>query len=153
MHNTIPVEIKILRTINGKSPLPVYATDGSAAFDFYAATKRLEVIDPGRTFFVPTGISIWIRDPSKALLILPRSGLGCKNRIVPGNSPGLLDADYQNEVIVCLTNMSDDVFRFEPGDRIAQGIVIPVFHMEFNVVDEFSSETSRTGGFGSTGIK
>jgi dUTP pyrophosphatase len=154
MNNKVPVEVKILNDIRGKSPLPTYGTPGSAAVDFYAAIDFPMVIDPGKTVFVPTGVAIWVKDPSLALLILPRSGLGCKNRVIPANSPGLIDSDYQNQIFICLTNENEqDVFKFEPGDRIAQGILIPIYHMEFNVVDEFSGKTERTGGFGTTGIK
>lgn len=83
--NIVPVEVKILRQVNGKGSLPFYATEGSAGIDFIAATPGTVVIDPGKTVFVPTGIAIWINDPTKALWIVPRSGLGCKNRVIPDN--------------------------------------------------------------------
>ena len=85
MKNIVPVDVKILRKVNGKNPLPFYATEGSAGIDFIAATDGTIVIDPGKTVFVPTGIAIWIKDPACALWIVPRSGLGCKNRVIPDN--------------------------------------------------------------------
>jgi len=132
--------------------IPKYSTDGSAGIDFYAAIDKPCIIFPGKIEFIPTGVAVWIKDPEYALLILPRSGLGCKHRIVPGNSPGLVDSDYQGQVFVCLENKGKANFEILPGDKIAQGVLIPVVRMDFDVVDEFHKETERnTGGFGSTG--
>jgi len=146
------LELKVIRSIEGINLIPQRSTDGSAGVDLRAAVEEKTVVYPGETRFIPTGISIWVKDPSKAVLILPRSGLSCKNSIKPANSPGLIDSDYQGELVVCVVNQSENRFYIEPGDKIAQAILIPVIPFEFIEVDEFSNTTKRgEGGFGHTG--
>ncbi|MCL1486905.1 MAG: dUTP diphosphatase [Marinobacter sp.] len=130
---------------------PAYATDGSAGLDLRACLSQPLVLDPGDTQLIGTGLAIHIADPALAALILPRSGLGHKHGIVLGNLVGLIDSDYQGELMVSCWNRGQTRFTVEPGERLAQLVLVPVVQAEFEVVDEFDSSHRGTGGFGSTG--
>jgi len=131
--------------------LPAYATAGSAGLDLRACIDAALVIEPGQTVLVPTGLAIHIGDPGYAAMILPRSGLGHKSGIVLGNLVGLIDADYQGQLMVSTWNRSGVAFTLQPMDRLAQLIVVPVMQVGFNVVEDFASSDRGAGGFGSTG--
>lgn len=149
----IKVDLKILdERLGNEIPMPTYATDGSAGLDLRAMLDEDITIKPGESVLVKTGMAIHLDDPRYASIILPRSGLGVKHGIVLGNLVGLIDADYQGELMVSLWNRSDKEFELKVGERMAQLVIIPVLQAQFNIVDEFKSETERgTGGFGSTG--
>jgi dUTP pyrophosphatase len=137
-----------------KDLLPSYATRGSAGLDLRACIDDAIVIAPGATVLVPTGLAIHIADPGYAAMILPRSGMGHKNGIVLGNLVGLIDSDYQGQLMVSTWNRGQQAFTLQPMERLAQLIIVPVMQVGFNVVDEFDSdkESERgAGGFGSTG--
>jgi len=144
------IDLKILDP-RMKDFLPAYATPGSAGLDLRACVDAPLVIEPGQTVLVPTGLAIHIADPGYAAMILPRSGLGHKNGIVLGNLVGLIDSDYQGQLMVSTWNRSQAAFTLQPMDRLAQLVVVPVQQVDFNVVDEFSSSDRGAGGFGSTG--
>jgi len=131
--------------------LPAYATTGSAGLDLRACVDAPLTIEPGQTVLVPTGLAIHIGDPGYAAMILPRSGLGHKYGIVLGNLVGLIDSDYQGQLMVSTWNRSESAFTLQPMDRLAQLVVVPVLQVGFNVVDDFSSSERGAGGFGSTG--
>ena len=131
--------------------LPKPATAGSAGLDLRACLDAPLVLEPGQTHLVPTGIAIHLEDPGLAAVLLPRSGLGHKHGIVLGNLVGLIDSDYQGQVMVSVWNRSAHPFTIAPGDRIAQMIVVPVVQVEFDVVAEFEASERGAGGFGSTG--
>jgi len=135
--------------------LPTYGTPGSAGLDLRACIDAPIGIWPGETVLIPTGLAIHIDNPGYAAMILPRSGLGHKNGIVLGNLVGLIDADYQGQLMVSIWNRNhpdtDKVFEINPLDRIAQLVIVPVLQVEFNVVQEFGASDRGTGGFGSTG--
>jgi len=131
--------------------LPEYATSGSAALDLRACIDAAITISPGQTKLIPTGIAIHISDPGLAALILPRSGLGHKHGIVLGNLIGLIDSDYQGEVMVSCWNRGDAEFMLQPFDRFAQLVIVPVVQAAFREVHEFASSERASGGFGSTG--
>ncbi len=131
--------------------LPRPATAGSAGLDLRACLDTPLVLEPGQTHLVPTGIAIHLEDPGLAAVLLPRSGLGHKHGIVLGNLVGLIDSDYQGQVMVSVWNRSSHPFTIAPGDRIAQMIVVPVVQVEFDVVAEFEESARGAGGFGSTG--
>lgn len=146
------IQLKILDKRVGKEfPLPDYATEGSAGLDLRACLDAHLHMDPGETHLIPTGISIHIDDPSLAAMLLPRSGLGHKHGIVLGNLVGLIDSDYQGQVYVSMWNRSDKTFTIEPGDRIAQMVLVPIVQAEFDIVDEFAASHRGAGGFGHTG--
>lgn len=132
-------------------PLPSHATDGAAGLDLRAMVKQTTVIAPGQTLLLPTGMAIYIEDPGYAGMILPRSGLGHKHGIVLGNLVGLIDADYQGELMVSCWNRSDHSFTIEPGDRIAQLVIVPVQQVSLRQVDSFSATDRGEGGFGHSG--
>jgi len=134
-----------------KDQLPEYSTSGSAGLDLRACIDAQMNIEPGQTVLVPTGFAINIEDPKYAALILPRSGLGHKHGIVLGNLVGLIDSDYQGQIMVSVWNRGSESFNIEPMDRIAQLVVIPVVQVQFNLVDDFNETTRGSGGFGSTG--
>lgn len=134
-----------------KDALPQYATPGSAGLDLRACIQATRTIQPGETHLIPTGIAIHLADPGLAAMILPRSGLGHKHGIVLGNLVGLIDSDYQGEIMVSTWNRGKDSFTINPLDRLAQLVVVPVLQVAFNVVDEFDSSSRGDGGFGSTG--
>lgn len=131
--------------------LPAYGTPGSAGLDLRACLDAPLTIEPGQTVLVPTGLAIHIGDPGYAAMILPRSGLGHKSGIVLGNLVGLIDSDYQGQLMVSTWNRSATTFVLQPMDRLAQLIVVPVLQVAFNVVTEFASSDRGAGGFGSTG--
>jgi dUTP pyrophosphatase len=146
------IQLKILDKRVGKEfPLPDYATEGSAGLDLRACLDAHLHMDPGETHLIPTGISIHIDDPSLAAMLLPRSGLGHKHGIVLGNLVGLIDSDYQGQVYISMWNRSDKAFTIEPGDRIAQMVLVPIVQAEFDIVEEFADSHRGAGGFGHTG--
>lgn len=146
------IELKILDPrVGSKFPLPNYATEGSAGMDLRAILDEPLEITPGETQLLPTGIAIHINDPQLAAVLLPRSGLGHKHGIVLGNLVGLIDSDYQGQLMVSCWNRGDKPFVIEPGERIAQMVIVPVVQPEFHIVDEFEESQRGTGGFGSTG--
>lgn len=130
---------------------PQYATAGAAGIDLRACIELAVKIHPGETILIPTGIAIHLSDPGLAAMILPRSGLGHKHGIVLGNLVGLIDSDYQGEILVSTWNRGHDSFTLNPLDRLAQLVVVPVVQAAFNVVDEFPASERGAGGFGSTG--
>jgi len=144
------IDLKILDP-RMKEVLPAYGTPGSAGLDLRACLDAPLTIEPGQTVLVPTGLAIHIGDPGYAAMILPRSGLGHKNGIVLGNLVGLIDSDYQGQLMVSTWNRSATTFVLQPMDRLAQLIVVPVLQVGFNVVEEFASSDRGAGGFGSTG--
>lgn len=146
------IEVKILDSKIGKEiPLPTYATQGSAGVDLRACLDEPLTLKPGQTELIPTGIAIHIADPSLAATILPRSGLGHKHGIVLGNLVGLIDSDYQGQLFVSCWNRGQDAFEIQPGDRIAQMVVVPVVQVEFNIVSDFELSSRGEGGFGHSG--
>lgn len=152
--NKKTIDTKILDNRLGNDfPLPTYATEGSAGIDLRAMFDKTTEIKPGETVLTPTGLSMHIADPNLAALVLPRSGLGSKNGIVLGNLVGLIDSDYQGQLFVPLWNRSQTPFTIEPGDRIAQLIIVPVVQAEFNIVQEFEESSRGEGGFGHSGKK
>ncbi len=134
-----------------KEYLPSYATSGSAGLDLRACIAEPVALAPGETQLVPTGLAIHIADPGYAALILPRSGLGHKHGIVLGNLVGLIDSDYQGQLMISTWNRGTEPFTFNPMERLAQLVIVPVLQVEFNIVDEFETSSRGTGGFGSTG--
>ena len=132
-------------------PLPAYATDGSAGLDLRALLDAPVELAAGATLLIPTGLAIHLDDPSLAALILPRSGLGHKHGLVLGNLVGLIDSDYQGQLMVSCWNRSDAAFTVQPGERIAQLLVVPVVQVELQVVDDFAASGRGEGGFGHTG--
>ena len=145
-------QVKVLDTRLGTEwPMPTYATAGSAGLDLRACVEESTVIEPGQTVLVKTGLSIYIEDSNFAGLILPRSGLGHKHGIVLGNLVGLIDSDYQGELMVSVWNRSQTAFSLEPGERLAQYVLVPVIQAQFDIVDEFEATERGAGGFGHTG--
>lgn len=146
------VQVKLLDPRLGKEwPLPSYATVGSAGLDLRACVDEAIDIEPGQTVLVKTGMAIYIHDVNFAGLILPRSGLGHKHGIVLGNLVGLIDSDYQGELMVSVWNRGQTTFRLEPGERLAQYVLVPVVQAEFEQVEEFEETLRGAGGFGHTG--
>ena len=146
------IQLKILDPRLGKDfPLPAYATDGSAGLDLRACVDKALELAPGATSLIPTGMAIHIGDHAHAAVILPRSGLGHKHGIVLGNLVGLIDSDYQGELMVSCWNRGQSPFTVEPGERIAQLVVVPVVRADFDIVTEFESSQRGAGGFGHTG--
>jgi deoxyuridine 5'-triphosphate nucleotidohydrolase len=146
------VKLRILDPRIGREfPLPQHATAGSAGMDLRACIDAPLVLAPGAAELIPTGIAIYIADPTLAAMLLPRSGLGHKNGIVLGNLVGLIDSDYQGPLMVSVWNRSTAAFTVNPGDRIAQMVMVPVVQVAFEVVEDFSLTTRGSGGFGSSG--
>ncbi|AZI13676.1 dUTP diphosphatase [Avibacterium paragallinarum] len=146
------IDVKILDPrIGADFPLPSYATEGSAGLDLRAMIDESIELQAGETKLIPTGLSIYIADPNLAAVILPRSGLGHKHGIVLGNLVGLIDSDYQGPLMVSMWNRSDQPFKVEVGDRIAQLVFVPVVQAEFNVVTDFAQTERGEGGFGHSG--
>ena len=147
---SISIDYKILNT-KAANHKPKYASQGSAGLDLRACIDNSYSLTPGETFLIPTGISIYIKDPGYAGIILPRSGLGHKHGIVLGNLVGLIDSDYQGELLVSCWNRSDKAFLINPLERIAQLVIVPVNQASFNLVNDFPDSKRGEGGFGSTG--
>ena len=146
------IDVKILDPRVGQQfPLPTYATSGSAGLDLRACLDDAVELAPGDTTLVPTGLAIHIADPSLAAMMLPRSGLGHKHGIVLGNLVGLIDSDYQGQLMISVWNRGQDSFTIQPGERIAQMIFVPVVQAEFNLVEDFDATDRGEGGFGHSG--
>jgi len=146
------VQVKILDSRLGREiPLPEYATEGSAGIDLRACLESDLELAPGETELIPTGMAIHLDDPGLAALILPRSGLGHKHGIVLGNLVGLIDSDYQGQLMVSCWNRGDSTFTVRVGERLAQLVIVPVKQVAFDIVDEFGRSDRGAGGFGSTG--
>ncbi len=146
------IQAKILDPRLGSDfPLPAHATKGSAGLDLRAMLQEATVLQPGQTLLIPTGLAIHIADPGLAAMILPRSGLGHKHGIVLGNLVGLIDSDYQGELMVSCWNRCDTSFTIEPGERIAQLVLVPVVQVQLQLVDDFTASQRGAGGFGHTG--
>ena len=144
------IDVKVLDP-RLQSQLPTYATPGSAGLDLRACLDAPLTLAPNAWQLVPTGMAIHLADPGYAALILPRSGLGHKHGVVLGNLVGLIDSDYQGQLMVSAWNRSDTAFTIEPMERIAQLVIVPVMQVGFDVVEEFDSSERGVGGFGSTG--
>jgi dUTP pyrophosphatase len=144
------LQVKILDE-RMRNQMPSYGTPGSAGLDLRACIDAAIEIAPGETVLVPTGLSIFVEDPRYAALILPRSGLGHKHGIVLGNLVGLIDSDYQGQLMVSTWNRSSVPFTLEPMERLAQLVIVPIQQVELKIVDEFAESSRGTGGFGSTG--
>ncbi len=132
-------------------PLPAYATAGSAGLDLRACLDQTLTLEPGDAELIPTGLAIHLEDEGLAALILPRSGLGHRHGIVLGNLVGLIDSDYQGELKVSCWNRGREPYTLEPGERIAQLVVVPVLQVELEVVEEFAASARGAGGFGHSG--
>ena len=146
------LQAKILDPRLGRDfPLPQYATPGSAGLDLRAMLSQDQVLEPGQTLLIPTGLAIHIADPGLAAMVLPRSGLGHKHGIVLGNLVGLIDSDYQGELMVSCWNRSQTAFSITVGERIAQLVLVPVVQANFELVEEFDDSQRGTGGFGHSG--
>lgn len=146
------IDVKILDPRVGKDfPLPAYATEGSAGMDLRACLSNAVTLEPGQTELIGTGIAIHIGDPNLAATLLPRSGLGHKHGIVLGNLVGLIDSDYQGELMVSVWNRGNTTFSIEPGERIAQMVILPVVRADFNIVSDFTETKRGEGGFGHSG--
>ena len=147
-----PLKLRVLDARIGREfPLPAYATGGSAGLDLRACLDAPLVLAPGQAQLIPTGLSIWLEDPGLAAVLLPRSGLGHKHGIVLGNLVGLIDSDYQGPLMVSCWHRGGEPFTVQPGERIAQLVVVPVVQVEFEIVDEFVATARGAGGFGSSG--
>ncbi|MCX4170613.1 MULTISPECIES: dUTP diphosphatase [Paraburkholderia] len=144
------LDLKILDA-RMREQLPAYATTGSAGLDLRACLDEPLPLKPGETALVPTGLAIHVADPGYAALILPRSGLGHKHGIVLGNLVGLIDSDYQGQLMISTWNRGTTTFVLNPMERLAQLVIVPVVQAEFNIVDDFETSERGAGGFGSTG--
>jgi dUTP pyrophosphatase len=147
-----PIALKVLDDRMAEH-LPAYATAGSAGLDLRACLDAPLVLEPGQTELIPTGLALHIADPGLAALILPRSGLGHKHGIVLGNLVGLIDSDYQGQLMVSCWNRGHTTFTVQPMERIAQLVLVPVVQAKFEVVDDFDASHRGEGGFGSTGTR
>lgn len=146
------LQVKLLDSRIGKEiPLPHYATNGSAGLDLRACIEDEIVLKPGQTELIPTGLSIYLENPSYAAMLLPRSGLGHKHGIVLGNLVGLIDSDYQGQLMVSCWNRGQTDYTVKVGERIAQMVIVPVVQTEFDIVEEFQATERGGGGFGHTG--
>ncbi len=146
------VKLKVLDPrLGNEFPLPDYATEGAAGLDLRACLGAPLELAPGRTELVPTGLAIHLDDPGLAAVLLPRSGLGHKHGIVLGNLVGLIDSDYQGQVYVSAWNRGSETFTIQPGERIAQMVIVPVVKARFEVVDDFEATRRGAGGFGHSG--
>ena len=147
---SLSIDYKILNPLI-KEHLPSYGSAGSAGLDLRACIEKELIINPGETELIPSGISIYIKNPGYAALILPRSGLGHKHGIVLGNLVGLIDSDYQGELLISCWNRGDKEFIINPLERIAQLVLVPVYQASFNLVNDFEISERGEDGFGSTG--
>lgn len=151
---TRTLQLKVLDPrFGGEWPLPAYATEASAGMDLRAALDAPLVLAPGDAALVPSGLALHIGDPGLCAVILPRSGLGHKRGIVLGNGTGLIDADYQGPLLISVWNRGREAFSIQPGDRIAQLVILPVVRATFEVVDTFEDSARGAGGFGHTGVR
>lgn len=151
---TQSIEVKLLDPRFGDEwPLPAYATAASAGMDLRAALEAPLTLAAGDTALVPSGISIHLADPHLCAVVLPRSGLGHRHGIVLGNGTGLIDADYQGPLLISVWNRSAEAFTLQPGDRIAQLVVLPITRVSLQVVDTFADSARGEGGFGHTGVR
>ena len=149
-----PLKVRIVDARVGTDfPLPAYATGGSAGLDLRACLNGPLVLEPGKAELIPTGLAIHIDDPGLAAVILPRSGLGHKHGVVLGNLVGLIDSDYQGQLMVSCWNRGREPFTVNPGERIAQMVIVPVVQVEFDVVEDFAGTERGAGGFGHSGRK
>ena len=139
--------------IGTEFPLPAYATDGSAGLDLRALLEAPLTLAPGKAELIPTGLAIHIDDPGLAAVILPRSGLGHKHGVVLGNLVGLIDSDYQGQLMVSCWNRGTTDFVVQPGERIAQMVIVPVVQVRLEVVEDFAASSRGAGGFGHTGTR
>jgi dUTP pyrophosphatase len=147
-----PLRVRILDPRLGADfPLPQYATAGSAGLDLRACLEKPLELEPGRAELIPTGLAIYLQDPGLAAVVLPRSGLGHRHGIVLGNLVGLIDSDYQGELMVSCWNRGREPFTLKPGERIAQLVVVPVVQVELEVVANFEATSRGAGGFGHSG--
>ena len=154
MIKTTPLKVKILDSRIGKEfPMPQYATSGSAGMDLYAMPDQPVVLEPNQTQLLSTGLAIYIENPQLAATLLPRSGLGAKQGIVLGNLVGLIDSDYQGPLKIAAWNRSHQSFTVNPGDRIAQLVIVPIVRATLQIVDAFETTERCEGGFGSSGIQ
>src|ERR1700691_2705021 len=148
-HSRRSLQVRILDARLGSSfPLPQYATLGSAGMDLRACIDTALVLEPGQAELIPTGVAINLEDPGLAAIILPRSGLGHKHGVVLGNLVGLIDSDYQGPLMVSCWNRGAMAYRIQPGERIAQLVVVPVLQVELQIVEEFAVSARGGGGFG-----
>ncbi|SOD54843.1 deoxyuridine 5'-triphosphate nucleotidohydrolase [Pseudoxanthomonas wuyuanensis] len=148
------IEVKLLDPRFGDLwPLPAYATEASAGLDLRAALESPLTLEPGDAALVPSGIAMHLSDPQLCAVVLPRSGLGHRHGIVLGNGTGLIDADYQGPLLISVWNRGHESFTIQPGDRIAQLVVLPVTRVSLQVVDTFADSTRGAGGFGHTGVR
>ena len=146
------IQLRILDPrLGNEFPLPHYATDGSAGMDMRACLDGPLELGPGDTHLIPTGLAIHVADTGLAAVLLPRSGLGHKHGVVLGNLVGLIDSDYQGQVFVSCWNRGKKTFTVEPGERVAQMVIVPVVRAEFEIVDDFDTSERGAGGFGHTG--
>lgn len=151
---TRTLQLKILDPrFGGEWPLPAYATAASAGMDLRAALDVPLTLAPGDAALVPSGLALHIGDPGLCAVVLPRSGLGHKHGIVLGNGTGLIDADYQGPLLISVWNRGREAFSIQPGDRIAQLVILPVVRATFEVVDTFEDSARGAGGFGHTGVR
>ncbi|TMN20113.1 dUTP diphosphatase [Pseudoxanthomonas sp. X-1] len=151
---SLPMEVKLLDPRFGETwPLPAYATPASAGLDLRAALETPLTLGPGETVLVPSGIAIHLADPNLCAVVLPRSGLGHRHGIVLGNGTGLIDADYQGPLLISLWNRSSEAFAIQPGDRVAQLVVLPIARVALKIVDTFVESARGEGGFGHTGVR
>ena len=146
------IDVKIINPLI-KDQLPHYATAGSAGLDLRACISDKIILEPGQTVLIPTGLAIHLADANYAAMILPRSGLGHKHGVVLGNLVGLIDSDYQGELMVSTWNRGSTAFTIEPFERIAQMVIVPVVQAQFNLVEDFDASDRGAGGFGSTGTR
>lgn len=144
------IDVKVLDP-RLREQMPAYATPGSAGLDLRACIQAPLTLEPGSTHLIPTGLAIHIADPAYAAMILPRSGMGHKHGIVLGNLVGLIDSDYQGELMVSTWNRGNAAFVLNPMERLAQLVIVPVLQVAFNIVDSFTETERGAGGFGSTG--
>ena len=152
--NRRPLKVRILDARIGKEfPLPQYATAGSAGLDLRACLDQPLMLEPGRAELLPTGLAIYVEDPGLAAVILPRSGLGHKHGIVLGNLVGLIDSDYQGQLMVSCWNRGATEFTVQPGERIAQMVIVPVVQVQLQIVEDFAASARGAGGFGHTGTR
>ena len=147
-----PLRVRIIDPrLGAEFPLPQYATAGSAGLDLRACLEKPLELAPGRAELIPTGLAIYLEDPGLAAMVLPRSGLGHRHGIVLGNLVGLIDSDYQGELMVSCWNRGHEPFTLKPGERIAQLVVVPVVQVELEIVANFEATARGAGGFGHSG--